>query len=260
MEDIVGIVLAGGEATRLGELTRITNKHLLPVGKIPMVYHPLKRLEEAGIKQICLVTGQNHAGDFIDVLGDGKVIDREGNPIFNIDLTYKVQRRAGGIAEALGLTRHFVGDNRMVMMLGDNVIGGSIKPYVDAFRKQKSGARLLLKEVEDPWRFGVVEIKDGRVVNITEKPKKPKSNLIQIGVYMYDSSIFGVISKLKPSARGELEITDVNMHYVRNGSIEFDILKDWWTDAGTFDSLMEANRRAYKMVSEESAGGYKHHI
>jgi glucose-1-phosphate thymidylyltransferase len=246
MVDVVGVVLAGGDATRLDELTRITNKHLLPVGRFPMIYHPLRRLEEAGVREVCLVTGQNHAGDFIDILGDGEVVDRGGKKIIDVNLTYKVQRRAGGIAEALGLTRHFVGADRVVVILGDNIIGGSIKPYIDAFRRQRSGARLLLKEVKDPWRFGVVEIKDGRVVNITEKPKKPKSNLIQIGVYMYDNSIFDVISKLKPSARGELEITDVNMHYVRNKDIEFDIVKCWWTDAGTFDSLMEANKLAHK--------------
>lgn len=242
MNDVVGVVLAGGEATRLDELTRITNKHLLPVGRFPMVYHPLRRLEEAGIKEICLVTGQNHAGDFIDILGDGEVIDRSGRKIIDVKLTYKVQKRAGGIAEALGLTKHFVGDNRVVIILGDNIVGCSIKPYVDAFRKQKSGARLLLKEVKDPWRFGVVDIKDGRIVNIAEKPKKPKSNLIQVGVYMYDNNIFEIISRLKPSSRGELEITDVNMHYVRDNNVEFDILKCWWTDAGTFDSLMEANK------------------
>lgn len=245
MDGIVGVVLAGGEATRLDELTRITNKHLLPVGRYPMVYHPLRRMEEAGIDEVCLVTGQSHAGDFIDILGDGEVIDRSGRKIIDVNLTYKVQKKAGGIAEALGLTEHFVGDDRVVVMLGDNIIGGSIKPNVDAFRRQQNGARVLLKEVKDPWRFGVVEIEDRRIVNIVEKPKKPKSNLVQIGVYMYDNSIFEVISTLKPSARGELEITDVNMHYVKSRSMEFDILKHWWTDAGTFDSLMEANKLAF---------------
>ncbi|NYZ79016.1 NTP transferase domain-containing protein [Candidatus Micrarchaeota archaeon] len=245
---MVGVVLAGGEATRLGELTRITNKHLLPIGRLPMVYYPLKRLEEAGIKEICLVTGQNHAGDFIDVLGDGRVINRDGKLVIDVNLTYKVQKRAGGIAEALGLTKHFVGEDKVVVILGDNIIGGSIKPYVDAFRKQGVGARLLLKKVKDPWRFGVVEIKDGKIVNIVEKPKKPKSNIIQIGVYMYDNSIFGVVSKLKPSAREELEITDVNMHYVKNGNAEFDILKHWWIDAGTLDSLMKANKLAFSGI------------
>ena len=244
MNSIVGVVLAGGEATRLGELTRITNKHLLPIGKVPMVYHPLKRLEEAGIREICLVTGQNHAGDFIDILGDGEVIDRKGRRLIDVKLTYKVQKKAGGIAEALGLTRHFVGDDKVVVILGDNIIGGSIEPYVNSFRKQRSGARLLLKKVKEPWRFGVVEIKDGRVVNIVEKPKKPKSSLIQIGVYMYDDQVFDIIPTLNKSKRGELEITDVNMHYVREGDIEFDVLKCWWTDAGTFDSFTEANKLA----------------
>lgn len=245
MKEVVGVVLAGGEATRLDELTRITNKHLLPVGRFPMVYHPLRRLEEAGIDEVCLVTGQGHAGDFIDILGDGRVVNRSGKKIIDVNITYKVQRKAGGIAEALGLTEHFVGDNKVVVILGDNVIGCSIKPYIDAFRKQQGGARVLLKEVKDPWRFGVVEIGSGRIVNIAEKPKKPKSNLVQIGVYMYDSGVFDIISKLKPSARGELEITDVNMHYVKKNKMEFDVLKCWWTDAGTFDSLMEANRLAF---------------
>ncbi len=253
MSDIVGVVLAGGEATRLGELTRITNKHLLPVGGVPMVYHPLKRLEESGIKEVCLVTGQSHAGNFIDILGDGKVIDREGRKLIDVNLTYKVQKKAGGIAEALGLTKHFVGDNKVVVMLGDNIIGGSIKPYVDAFRKQKNGARLLLKKVSDPWRFGTVEITDGRIVNIVEKPEQTKSNLIQIGVYMYDNSVFDIIPKLKPSRRGELEITDVNMHYVRGSRIEFDVLKWRWSDAGTFESLMKAGKLAFG----DGAGGEK---
>lgn len=246
MVDIVGVVLAGGEATRLGELTRVTNKHLLPVGKVPMVYHPLKRLEEAGIREICLVTGQSHAGDFIDILGDGKVIDREGRRLIDVNLTYKVQRKAGGIAEALSLTKHFVGENKVVVILGDNIIGGSIRAHVDAFRKQRSGARLLLKKVKDPWRFGVVEIRGGRISNIIEKPKKPKSNLIQVGVYMYDNKVFNIISKLKPSKRGELEITDVNMSYVKEKNAEFDILDHWWSDAGTLESLQEANRLAFR--------------
>jgi len=241
MAGVVGVVLAGGEASRLGELTRITNKHLLPVGNIPMIYHPLKRLEEAGIREICLVTGQSHAGDFIDILGDGQVIDREGKKLIDVNLTYKVQKKAGGIADALGLTKHFVGVNKVVVILGDNILGGSIKPYVDAFRRQRSGARLLLKRVDNPTRFGVVEIKKGKIVNIVEKPKKPRSNLIQIGVYMYDNKVLDIVSKLKPSWRGELEITDVNMHYVRNHDIEFDILKYWWIDAGTFESFRKAN-------------------
>jgi len=245
MGDVVGVVLAGGEATRLDELTRITNKHLLPVGRFPMVYHPLMKLEEAGIDEICLVTGQSHAGDFIDVLGDGEVVDRSGKKIIDVKLTYKVQKKSGGIAEALGLTKHFAGNSRVVVILGDNIIGCSIKPNVDAFRRQKRGARVLLKKVKDPWRFGVVEIEGSKIVNINEKPQKPKSNLIQIGVYMYDSSIFDIISKLKPSARGEIEITDANMHYVKNNEMEFDILKCWWTDAGTFDSLMDANKLAF---------------
>jgi glucose-1-phosphate thymidylyltransferase len=242
-------VLAGGDATRLDELTRVTNKHLLPVGRFPMVYHPIKRLEEAGINEICLVTGQSHAGDFIDILGDGKVVDRSGKKIIDINLTYKVQKKAGGIAEALGLTEHFVGEDKVVAILGDNIIGGPIKHYISAFRKQRSGARLLLKRVKDPWRFGVVEIQGGVVRNIVEKPKRPKSNLVQIGVYMYDNRVFDIISKLKPSRRDELEITDVNMSYVKEGQLKFDILEHWWTDAGTFESLMEANRLAHRHLT-----------
>ncbi|MCX6777205.1 MAG: sugar phosphate nucleotidyltransferase [Candidatus Micrarchaeota archaeon] len=246
MSDVVGVVLAGGEAIRLGELTRITNKHLLPLGRVPMVYHPLKRLEEAGVREVCLVTGQSHAGDFIDILGNGRVTDREGNRLIDVNLTYKVQRTAGGIAEALGLAEHFVGDDRVVVVLGDNILGGSIKPYVDSFRRQKSGARLLLKKVKEPSRFGVVEIKNGRITGIVEKPKKPKSNLIQIGVYMYDNRVFDIIPKLKRSSRGELEITDLNMQYVADEEAEFDVVRFWWMDAGTMNSFKEANSLAFK--------------
>ncbi len=229
-----GIVLAGGLGSRMLPLTRITNKHLLPVFDRPMIYYPIQTLVQAGIKDILLVTGGNYAGDFLRLLGNGKEFG-----LTHIDYVY--QEGEGGIAEALGLARYYSEGQSMVVILGDNIIEDDITPYVDAFRKQPNGARILLKEVDDPERFGVAELDGDRVVGIEEKPPKPKSKLAVTGIYMYDARVFEIISTLRPSGRGELEITDVNNAYIRDGSMRFDYLKGWWTDAGTFESLYRAN-------------------
>lgn len=235
MPDPKGIILAGGLGTRLNPLTKITNKHLLPIYNKPMIYYPITCLVEAGIKDISIVTGGNHAGEFLRLLGNGQAFG-----LTHINYTY--QEGEGGIAQALSLTRHFAQGEKIVVVLGDNILEQSIKPYVDHFRQQKKGARVLLKKVEDPERFGVATVKDGRITSIEEKPKKPKTDLAVTGVYMYDESVFDIIRTLKPSKRGELEITDVNNAYLRRGELEFDVLKGWWTDSGTFDSLLRANQ------------------
>ena len=230
-----GIVLAGGLGTRLYPLTKITNKHLLPIYDKPMVYYPIETLVRAGIRDILLVTGGNNAGDFLRLLGNGKEFG-----LTHIDYVY--QEGEGGIAEALGLARYYAEGERMVVILGDNLIEDDITPYVRAFREQPRGARILLKEVDDPQRFGVVEIVGDRVVSIEEKPKTPKSRYAVTGIYMYDARVFEIISTLRPSHRHELEITDVNNAYIRSGEMQFDYLQGWWTDAGTFESLYRANR------------------
>jgi len=227
-----GVILAGGTGSRLYPLTKVTNKHLLPVGRKPMIYHPVEKLVEVGIKDILIVTGVEHMGDVVSLLGSGKD--------FNCRFTYRVQDEAGGIAQALALAEGFTTGQRMVVILGDNIFGGSLKAYVQKYEKQKKGARFLVKEVADPQRFGVVEIKGGKIITIEEKPKKPKSNLAVTGIYMYDHAVFEIIKTLKPSKRGELEISDVNREYVRRGEAEFDIFSNWWTDAGTFESLEKA--------------------
>ena len=230
-----GVILAGGTGSRLYPLTKVTNKHLLPVGRVPMIFHPVSKLTEAGIDEICIVTGVEHMGDVVNLLGSGKD--------FRCRFTYKVQDEAGGIAQALGLARNFAGDDLICVILGDNVFEDSIAPNVAAFREQARGARLLLKQVPDPQRYGVAEVDKGVLQRIVEKPKQPKSNLAVVGVYFYDSEVFDVIDTLKPSGRGELEITDVNNHYLRKGALRFDLLGGWWTDAGTFESLAHANER-----------------
>ena len=235
MSDLKGIILAGGLGKRLGPLTKITNKHLLPVYDQPMIYYPLQLLVDAGIKDILIVTGGQHAGEFLRLLGNGQAFG-----LTHINYTY--QEGEGGIAEALGLARHSALGKKSVVVLGDNILENSIKPYVDRFRKQKEGARVLLKEVEDPERFGVAEMQKNKITSILEKPKKPKSNLAVTGVYMYDAQVFEIIKTLKPSGRGELEITDVNNAYLQKGQLEYDVLKGWWTDSGTFDSLLRANQ------------------
>ncbi|HEX7343404.1 MAG TPA: sugar phosphate nucleotidyltransferase [bacterium] len=228
-----GIILAGGSGTRLFPLTKVTNKHLLPIGRVPMIYHPIHKLLEAGITEILIVTGVEHMGHVVGLLGSGRD--------FNCEFTYRVQDEAGGIAQALGLAKQFANGHRMVVILGDNIFEDSLTEYVKNFAVQKSGARIVLKEVADPVRFGVAELKGDRVVGIEEKPAKPKSNLAVTGVYMYDSDVFEVIRTLKPSGRGEMEITDVNNVYIRRGELAYDVFKGWWTDAGTFESWHLAN-------------------
>lgn len=229
-----GIVLAGGLGSRLYPLTKVTNKHLLPVYNQPMVYYPIKTLVKAGIKDILLVTGGNSSGDFLRLLGNGKELGLRS-------MNYAYQEGEGGIAAALNLARSFAGSDRIVVALGDNIIQDDIGPYVRRFEKQKEGGRILLKKVKDPERFGVVTFKGKKVTSIEEKPKRPKSTYAVTGFYMYDADVFDIIKTLKPSRRGELEITDVNNAYLRKGSLEYDFLKGYWTDAGTFESLLFAN-------------------
>lgn len=228
-----GIILAGGTGSRLYPLTKVTNKHLLPVGRKPMIYHPIGKLTEVGIDEILIVTGVEHMGDIVNLLGSGRE--------FKCRFTYKVQDQAGGIAQALGLAESFVGDDKMAVILGDNIFEDKLKPFVDKFVTQKKGAKILVKEISDPRRFGVVEVKNGKVVSIEEKPKKPKSNFVVTGIYFFDSEVFKTIRQLKPSGRGELEITDVNLAYLKRGTLTFDILSGWWSDAGTFESLERAS-------------------
>lgn len=234
MEKLKGVVLAGGLGKRLNPLTHITNKHLLPIYDKPMIYYPIQVLVDAGIEDILIVTGGNHAGEFLRLLGNGHEFGLK-----HINYTY--QKGEGGIAEALGLAEHFADCCKTVVILGDNIIEKDIKEPVERFRKQKQGARLLLKEVADPERFGVANIKNGKLIAIEEKPKSPKTRYAVIGIYMYDQAVFDIIKTLKPSGRGELEITDVNNAYIRKGNIEYDVLDGWWSDAGTFESLLKVN-------------------
>ncbi|MBU0517531.1 NTP transferase domain-containing protein [bacterium] len=230
-----GIVLAGGSGSRLFPLTKVTNKHLLPVGSVPMIYHPIGKLLEAGITEILIVTGIEHIGHVVSLLGSGSR--------FGCEFTYRVQDEAGGIAQALALARHFAFGDRMVALLGDNIFADPLTEYVKNFAVQKSGARIILKEVHDPERFGVAELDGDQVVGIEEKPSHPKSNLAVTGVYMYDSQVFEIARNLKPSIRGELEITDVNNAYIQREELACDIFGGWWTDAGTFESLNHANEQ-----------------
>lgn len=232
-----GVILAGGLGKRLEPLTRVTNKHLLPVWNRPMIYYPLQTLVEAGIKEIMIVTGGNNAGDFLRLLDNGQEFG-----LRHIDYTY--QRGEGGIAEALGLVEDFAKGSKVVVILGDNVIEKSIKKYVSRFKNQPKGARILIKKVPDPERFGVVELKGKKIISIEEKPKRPKSSFVVTGIYMYDIQVFKIIKTLKPSWRNELEITDVNSAYLKKGQLFYDILDGYWTDCGTFDSLLRANNLA----------------
>jgi len=235
---IKGVILAGGTGSRLWPLTKVTNKHLLAVGQKPMIYYPVERLVSAGIEEILIVTGVDHMGDVVNLLGSGKD--------FNCRFTYKVQDAAGGIAQALALAENFAADSGIAVILGDNIFEASLKPYLKKFAAQKTGARVLLKKVAHPQRFGVAEIADGKVSKIVEKPKKPKTNYAVTGIYFYDNSIFDIIKTLKPSGRGELEITDVNNNYINRRQMEYDMLTGWWTDAGTFESLAKANNLVIK--------------
>ena len=244
MSDLKGIILAGGLGKRLGPLTKITNKHLLPIYDRPMIYYPVSLLVEAGIKDILIVTGGNHAGEFLRLLGNGQEFG-----LTHINYTY--QEGEGGIAQALSLARHFAEGHKIAVVLGDNILEKPITAYVKNFHKQKRGARVLLKKVGDPERFGVAALEGNKIVSIEEKPKKPKSDLAVTGVYMYDENVFEIIKTLKPSKRGELEITDVNNAYIQRGELEFDVLDGWWTDSGTFDSLLRANQLAAKLRARE---------
>ncbi|HPT25892.1 MAG TPA: sugar phosphate nucleotidyltransferase [Bryobacteraceae bacterium] len=234
-----GVVLAGGKGSRLHPLTKITNKHLLPVYDKPMIYYPIQTLVDAGIRDILVVTGGGNAGDFLRLLANGKEFG-----LTHLNFTY--QEGEGGIADALGLAQHFAEGDRLCVVLGDNILEKPIKNAVDAFRKQERGARILLKEVTDAERFGVAEMNGHRIVGIEEKPSKPKSNYAVTGIYLYDETVWDKIKTLKPSGRGELEITDVNNAYIAEGTMEFSYLDGWWTDAGTFDSLL----RACNLVAE----------
>lgn len=234
METIRGIILAGGTGSRLFPLTRVTNKHLLPVGRKPMLFHPVEKMLQAGIRQILVVTGVEHMGAVVGLLGSGKE--------FGAEFTYRVQDEAGGIAQALGLAEHFAAGARTCVILGDNIFQASIAGFADNFRRQPAGAKVLVQRVPDPGRFGVAEVAGDRILSIEEKPKQPKSDLAVTGIYFYDGAVFDIIRGLKPSARGELEITDVNNAYIRRGQLTYDVLAGWWTDAGTFDSLARANR------------------
>ena len=237
-----GVILAGGLGTRLFPLTKITNKHLLPVHDRPMIYYPIQTLINAGIDDIMIVTGGNSAGDFLRLLGNGKEFGLK-------HLNYAYQEGEGGIAEALSLVEHFADEQPLCVVLGDNIIEGNVRASADEYRGQGKGAKILLKKVPDPQRFGVPELNGNSVLQIEEKPKEPKSNLAVIGIYFYDSTVFDVIRTLVPSGRGELEITDVNNHYIRRGEMTWNELEGWWTDAGTFDSLL----RASNMVAESGA-------
>jgi len=228
-----GVVLAGGTGSRLFPLTKITNKHLLPVYDKPMIYYPIRMLVDAGIRDILIVTGGRNAGDFLRLLGNGKEFGL-------CHLNYTYQEGEGGIAEALALAEHFSDGDKLCVVLGDNIIEGNIRHAVEDFLRQENGARILLKEVPDAERFGVAEIEGDRIVGIEEKPQRPRSDYAVTGVYMYDATVFDKIRTLVPSPRGELEITDVNNAYIREGTMTFSYLDGWWTDAGTFDSLLRA--------------------
>lgn len=228
-----GVILAGGLGSRLAPLTRITNKHLLPVYDKPMIYYPIQTLINAGIEDIMIVTGGNSAGDFLRLLGNGKDFGLK-------HLNYTYQEGEGGIADALSLVEHFADDEPICVVLGDNIIEKNIKQAADDYRAQGKGAKILLKEVHDPQRFGVPELEGERVLRIEEKPKQPRSNYAVIGIYFYDHTVFDVIKTLVPSDRGELEITDVNNHYIDRGEMTWGELDGWWTDAGTFESLLHA--------------------
>ncbi len=229
-----GVILAGGKGTRLGELTKVTNKHLLPVGPYPMVYHPLKKLVAAGVTDVLLVSGTEHMGDFVELLGSGKE--------HGCSLTYRVQDEAGGIAQALGLAELFCTGATCIVLLGDNVFLDPLRPVVEEAKRHPGDAFVMLKKVPDPQRYGVAELRDGRVVGIEEKPPAPKSEFAVAGIYVYPPDVFDVIRTLRPSRRGELEITEVNNSYLARGRLRHGLLSGYWTDAGTLESLALANK------------------
>lgn len=228
-----GVILAGGLGSRLNPLTEITNKHLLPVGREPMIWHPVRQLVSARIEEIMVVTSTHHMGSIVNSLGSGRR--------FGCEFTYRVQEEAGGIAHALALARGFAAGDAVIVMLGDNIFEYSIAPFVDEFRVQERGARVMLKEVGDPERFGVAALDEKQIIEIEEKPSAPKSNHAVVGCYAYDARVFDFIDGLQPSARGELEITAVNNRYIQRGELKYTFVRGRWTDAGTFDSLVDAN-------------------
>ncbi|HDX9591107.1 TPA: NTP transferase domain-containing protein [Bacillus pseudomycoides] len=228
-----GIILAGGTGSRLYPITKVTNKHLLPVGRYPMIFHAVYKLKQCNITDIMIVTGKEAIGDIVKFLGSGAE--------FEVELTYKVQEKAGGIAQALGMCKDFVAKDHMVVILADNVFSDNMKGYVEKFQQQKQGAKILLKKVDNPSRFGVPLIQNGRIIKIEEKPEHPQSSYAVTGIYMYDANVFPMIEKLNPSERGELEVTDLNNCYLEKGLLTYDIMTGWWTDAGTHTSLHQAN-------------------
>jgi len=234
-----GVILAGGTGTRLYPLTKVTNKHLLPVGKKPMLFHPIEQLVSAGISEILIVTGTNHMGEIVKVLGSGRD--------FGCEFTYRVQEEPQGIAHALALAESFSAKEKIVVLLGDNIFEYSIKPYVEHFSTQRAGARVLLTEVSDPSRFGIAALDETQIIEIEEKPQFPKTNYAVVGVYMYDSDVFNIIRTIRPSDRNEYEITSVNNEYIRRGMLEYDIVKGRWMDTGTFESYLEANEILYSL-------------
>jgi len=238
-----GVILAGGLGTRLRPLTKVTNKHLLPIYDRPMIYYPLETLCRAGVREIMLVTGGNSAGEFLRLLGNGAEFGLR-------DINYTYQEGERGIADALRLCEHFADGGRIVVILGDNILQDDISPYLRAYRDQPSGARILLKEVEDAARFGVPVFDGERIVAIEEKPLAPKSRYAVTGVYMFDHRVFDFIKELRPSQRGELEIADVHNRYIRDGDLRYDVLRGWWSDAGTFESLF----RAGELIARERRG------
>lgn len=239
-----GVILAGGTGSRLLPLTKVTNKHLLPVYDEPMIFFPIRTLIDAGIEDIIIVSGGHSAGDFLRLIGNGRSFGLK-----HVDYAY--QEGEGGIADALSAAQHFAKGSRICVVLGDNIVEQSIRGAVEDFRRQPAGAKVLLKEVADPERFGVAELRNGRVVSIEEKPRQPKTNLAVIGIYMYDESVFEKITRLVPSARNELEITDVNNAYIREGTMTSAMLDGWWTDAGTFESLLHAGNLVRQTRSQQ---------
>ncbi len=237
-----GIILAGGKGNRLYPLTKATNKHLLPVGKEPMIFHSIKQLISVGLEQILVVTSTDHMGDIVKVLGSGKD--------FGCNFTFLVQEEPKGIAHALSLAENFAGKDKIVVFLGDNIFEYSIKPYVKNFENQKEGARVLLKKVSDPNRYGIAAMDEEQILEIEEKPSSPKTNYAVIGVYMYDSEVFNILKNIKPSDRGEYEITSVNNEYIKKEKLEYDIVKGWWMDTGSFESYLEANKILHQLNNE----------
>jgi glucose-1-phosphate thymidylyltransferase len=243
-----GVILAGGLGTRLYPLTKVTNKHLLPVYNKPMIYYPIETMVRAGIRDLLLVTGGNDAGHFLRLLGNGKGFGLQ-------HISYAYQEGEGGIADALGLAEHFCDGDQLCVILGDNIIEKDIAKAANDFRQQASGAKLLLKEIPDPERFGVPVFEENRIIRIEEKPKQPRSNYAVTGIYFYDATVFEIVRTLRPSSRGELEITDVNNAYIERGDMTWEVLEGWWTDAGTLDSLLLAGQLVGKASLTSSPSG-----